>query len=137
MLISLLLFGTLVHAQTTVQGKVVDGNGLPIPGANVLLVGLAQGTVSDFDGNFTFNTNQQPPFEGYPMAVGHAQQGTQKTPKTLGFKKASEGSAGEPVSVADLRGQQRSYELPYTRVGWRLGMGRVRRCSYQDHRETA
>src|SRR5690606_40255123 len=73
MLISLLLFGTLVHAQTTVQGKVVDGNGLPIPGANVLLVGQAQGTVTDFDGNFTFNTNQQPPFDLRISSIGYSE----------------------------------------------------------------
>lgn len=73
MLISLLLFGVLAHAQTTVQGKVVDGNGLPIPGANVLLVGLPQGTVSDFDGNFTFNTDQQPPFELRISSIGYSE----------------------------------------------------------------
>ena len=55
-LVAVLLFGTL-GAQTTINGTVVDGDGLPILGANVLIVGTTEGTTSDFDGNFTLTTD--------------------------------------------------------------------------------
>src|SRR5690606_37054756 len=72
MFFSLLLFGMYGQAQTTVQGKVVDANGQPVPGANVVLVGKAEGTVTDFDGNFTFNTSQTPPFELRISSIGYS-----------------------------------------------------------------
>ncbi|MCX2680478.1 TonB-dependent receptor [Galbibacter sp. EGI 63066] len=54
-----LFFGLLqsAWAQTkTVTGMVVDQEGAPIPGANVLIKGTAQGTSTDFDGNYTINS---------------------------------------------------------------------------------
>ena len=36
LLASFLLFGFIAYSQTTVQGKVVDENGEPVPGANVV-----------------------------------------------------------------------------------------------------
>ena len=41
----------------TVKGKVVDANGEPIIGATIVEVGTANGTVTDFDGNFTLNVS--------------------------------------------------------------------------------
>lgn len=38
-----------------VKGKVVDANGEPIIGATVLEKGTTNGTVTDFDGNFTLS----------------------------------------------------------------------------------
>ena len=35
------------------KGKVVDENGLPLPGANVIIHGTHTGTVSDLDGEFS------------------------------------------------------------------------------------
>ena len=33
--------------------NVADENGNPVPSANIVIVGVAEGTVADFDGNFT------------------------------------------------------------------------------------
>ncbi len=46
-------------AQTHVRGTVVDENGEPIIGANIMVVGgkNTQGTISDMDGNFQINAN--------------------------------------------------------------------------------
>ncbi len=37
----------------TVNGKVVDANGEPIPGASIVVKGTTTGTITDMDGNFT------------------------------------------------------------------------------------
>ena len=39
-------------AQQTVTGSVTDQDGLPIPGATVVLKGTSTATSTDFDGNF-------------------------------------------------------------------------------------
>ncbi len=45
-----------VNAQTEISGNVKDDLG-PVPGANVIIAGTSEGTISDFDGNFTLTTN--------------------------------------------------------------------------------
>ena len=60
---SLLLFGLLlfftanINAQNkTITGTVTDGDlGGPLPGVTILVKGTAQGTSSDFDGNYTID----------------------------------------------------------------------------------
>ncbi len=50
----LLVTGMMAYAQMTVHGTVIDaGNDEPIIGASVLEVGTTNGTITDFDGNFT------------------------------------------------------------------------------------
>ena len=49
----LLLYSSAVLAQTTASGTIVDATGEPIIGASVLEVGTSNGTITDFDGNFT------------------------------------------------------------------------------------
>lgn len=41
------------------KGKVLDVNGEPIIGAAVKEVGTTNGTVTDFDGNFSFEADVQ------------------------------------------------------------------------------
>ncbi|MFC4220671.1 SusC/RagA family TonB-linked outer membrane protein [Flagellimonas marina] len=55
--ISFLLFQALLFAQNngTVSGTVTDGQGQPLPGASVILVGTTNGVQTDFDGNYTLN----------------------------------------------------------------------------------
>ena len=60
--LSLLLF-TLIHvnliSQTTVYGKVIDNQGIPIMGANVYLEGTYDGTATSENGLFSFETEEQ------------------------------------------------------------------------------
>ena len=52
-----LLFTTIAFSQSTIKGKVMDADmGAPLPGANVVEKGTTNGTVTDFDGNFTLTT---------------------------------------------------------------------------------
>lgn len=47
----------LLWAQTTVSGKITEAaTGSPIPFATVVFVGTTEGTISDFEGNFTAST---------------------------------------------------------------------------------
>ena len=57
----LVLLGTTIgFAQTQLSGIVTGADGVPIPGASVLVQGTNNGTTTDFDGNFTVSveTNQ-------------------------------------------------------------------------------
>lgn len=70
--IALLLSGFAGISQTTVDGKVVDQNNEPIPGANVVIVGKAIGATADFDGLFRLETTEAPPFQLKITSVGYS-----------------------------------------------------------------
>ncbi|MGY3791232.1 TonB-dependent receptor [Aquimarina sp. 433] len=58
--ITLLLcaFSTIVvFSQTEISGTVTDNAGVPLLGANITILDSNSGTVSDFDGKFSFSTN--------------------------------------------------------------------------------
>ena len=42
--------------EKTVSGTVTDEEGLPLPGVNVIIQGTESGTQTDFDGNFSIET---------------------------------------------------------------------------------
>jgi len=43
--------------EKTISGVITDQDGLPLPGASVVIKGTATGTQSDFDGNYTIQAN--------------------------------------------------------------------------------
>ena len=71
--LALILVGTIGFSQTTINGNVVDQNNEPIPGANIVIVGKAIGTVTDFDGNFTLQTSEAPPFQLRITSIGYSE----------------------------------------------------------------
>lgn len=69
-----LVFSVQVFAQAiTVKGVVKDSAGEPVIGANVVVVGTTNGTITDFDGNFTIKANKNARLEisfiGYKNTV--------------------------------------------------------------------
>ena len=48
-------FSTKAVAQTTVEGNVIDGDGLPLPGVTVMVEGTSIGTQTDFNGNYSID----------------------------------------------------------------------------------
>lgn len=70
--VALMMFAFLANSQTTISGKVVDENNEPIPGANVVIVGKAIGTTSDFDGLFKLETSEVPPFKIRISTLGYS-----------------------------------------------------------------
>ena len=59
MILMLLALGVqLLYAQQkTISGTVSDENGLPLPGATVLISGTSTGTSTDFDGKYQLTAN--------------------------------------------------------------------------------
>ena len=49
----------LNEPQNVVTGTVIDVNGLPLPGASILVKGTSNGTQTDFDGNFTIEVSNE------------------------------------------------------------------------------
>ncbi|MBO6247257.1 MAG: carboxypeptidase-like regulatory domain-containing protein, partial [Bacteroidales bacterium] len=58
-LLALLLLGVQAFAQTAVSGRVTDQSGEPLVGVNVLVKGTTNGTMTDYDGNWSLNNLKQ------------------------------------------------------------------------------
>ncbi|TYA70069.1 TonB-dependent receptor [Seonamhaeicola marinus] len=48
---------SFAFSQTDVSGTVKDASGVPVTGANILIVNSSSGATTDFDGNFSFSTS--------------------------------------------------------------------------------
>ena len=72
-LLSVFFCMAISFAQTQISGTVAGADGVPIPGATVLVQGTSNGTTSDFDGNFTIsievNQNLEVSYVGYASQV--------------------------------------------------------------------
>lgn len=55
--ITFILLQTQAFAQVTIEGKVLDEKGLPLPGANILFKGSYDGATSEKDGSYHFETD--------------------------------------------------------------------------------
>lgn len=110
-----LLLSVFSFGQTIVKGTITDGNGQPIPGANVIVVGTATGTVSDFDGNYILNYTQDPPFSIEVTSVGF-----QNVIKEVTLKNQTidivliEGTELDEVVISASRTPERIFESPVT-----------------------
>lgn len=112
----LAVFASLtMWSQTQVSGTVSDADGQPLPGANIVLDG-STGAVSDFDGNFTLSTDQQPPFTLTVSSVGFESTSVEFTSASGSLAiQLSEGSTQlDEIVVSASRFAQRIFESPVT-----------------------
>ena len=110
-----LLFGIVSFAQTTVTGTVNDESGMPLPGANVIVMGTSSGTISDFDGKFTLSVSQAPPFTVQISSVGFTSATEEVTANNQDLSiTLIEGSFLDEVVVTASRVPQRIFESPVT-----------------------
>jgi iron complex outermembrane receptor protein len=112
----LAVFASLtMWSQTQVSGTVSDADGQPLPGANIVLDG-STGAVSDFDGNFTLSTDQQPPFTITVSSVGFESTSVEFTSASGSLAiQLSEGSTQlDEIVVSASRFAQRIFESPVT-----------------------
>ncbi|TKD65330.1 TonB-dependent receptor domain-containing protein [Flavobacterium sp. ASW18X] len=109
-----MLIGGVVSAQTTVTGTVVDQNNEPVPGANIVVVGKAEGAVTDFDGNFTLNASINPPFQLKITSVGFTDATTQVTQNnqnlTITINESS--TLLDEIVISASRTPERIFESP-------------------------
>lgn len=111
----LLLFCGITYSQTTISGNVVDDSGLPVPGANVIVVGTSTGAVTDFDGNFTLKVNQEPPFSVQVSSVGFESVTQDVTSNNQVLKiTLKEGNILDEVVISASRTPERIFESPVT-----------------------
>lgn len=114
LLLCLMAIGFGLHAQTVVTGNVSDTNGDPVPGANIVVIGTTQGTVSDFDGNFNLETTAVPPFTLRITSIGYAETTAQVTAnnQTLTIVLSEAQTLLDEIVVSASRTPERLFESP-------------------------
>ncbi|WP_040246938.1 TonB-dependent receptor [Psychroserpens mesophilus] len=121
----------LSFSQTTVKGKVIDNNGQPLPGANIIVTGTTTGTISDYDGNYTLTVNQDPPFTIQISSVGFetVNQEVTTNPQTIDITLV-EGTSLDEVVISASRTPERVFESPVTIE--RFGLKEIKNTASAD-----
>ncbi len=110
-----MLFCVVSFAQTTIKGKIMDNTGLPLPGANIVVVGTSSGTVSDFDGNYTITVDREPPlsiritYTGFQEQIIEVTTNDQTVDVTM-----IEGNELDEIVISASRTPERIFESPVT-----------------------
>ena len=109
----------------------MDNNGLPIPGANIIVTGTSSGNATDFDGNFTLSTDSKPPFSVQASSVGFSTETMEVTTnnQTLNFI-LQEGSILDEVVISASRTPERIFESPVTVE--RFGLKEIKNTASAD-----
>lgn len=106
---------SLTFAQSTLKGTITDQDNLPLPGANIIVVGDTSGSVSDVDGKFTLTVSKQPPFTIEVSSIGFTTQQIQVTSLSdLSVKLVSEDTQLDEIVVSASRTPERVLESPVT-----------------------
>ncbi|AXG68510.1 TonB-dependent receptor SusC [Kordia sp. SMS9] len=104
-----------LFAQTNVSGKVVDGNNMPIPGVNIVVVGASTGTSTDFDGKFKLKVDQEPPFKITASSIGFQDATVEITKNNEDVTIVlNEGSELDEIVISASRTPERIRESPVT-----------------------
>ena len=121
----LIFFCGISYSQTKISGSVTDDSNQPIPGANIIIVGTSTGTVTDFDGNFSLTSNQNPPFNVRASSVGFETVTLQvdSNNQKLSFI-LKEGTSLDEVVISASRTPERIFESPVTVE--RLGLKEIK-----------
>ena len=95
-----------------VSGTVLDGDNLPLPGANVVVKGTTNGTQTDFDGNFVINAE-----EGDELVVNYIGFSTSNTTvgdsNTVAIKLEEDAAALDEVVVTGMGVQTERRAMGY------------------------
>lgn len=132
LLLALVLFGASGYAQTTINGNVVDQNGEPIPGANIVIVGKAIGTTTDFDGNFILQTSEEPPFQLSITSIGYTDglENITSNNQTLRVVLSEAQTFLDEVVISASRTPERIFESPVTVE--RMGIETIKNTASAD-----
>ena len=108
---ALLSFGLVFAQQKTVSGVITDDQGVPLPGATIVVLETAAGASSDFDGNYSIQVE-----EGQTLAFSFVGYSTQEL--TVGSNSNYNiilqlGNALDEVVVTSLGIKRQKRELTY------------------------
>ncbi len=111
-----LFFCGLTFAQNSISGTVTDNNNLPLPGANVSILGETSGTITDSDGKFLLNSSQKPPFTIEISSVGFTTQTVSITTNNqkVSIKLQEEETKLNEIVISASRTPERVLESPVT-----------------------
>ena len=120
-----------IYAQTTVKGNVSDESGLPLIGANVIVIGTTSGAVTDFDGNYSLKVDLNPPFSLKVTSVGFADSTLEVTAnnQTINFV-LKEGNILDEIVISASRTPERIFESPVTVE--RIGLKQIKNTASID-----
>tara|TARA_B110000438_G_scaffold296490_1_gene341279 strand:- start:38 stop:2971 length:2934 start_codon:yes stop_codon:yes gene_type:complete len=112
-LMAIMLFGN-VYSQSQISGSVTDLDGMEnIPGVNVIIDGTNFGTVTDFNGNFVLNTDQDAPFTLVISYVGYSAERVNVTSNNQNINVSlSAGQNLEEIIVSASKTPQKILEAP-------------------------
>ena len=124
-----LFFCSIIYAQNTVQGVVVESNNQPIIGANIKTTADSGGTVTDSDGKFVLDTNNTPPYEIEISSVGFVSQRIMVTSKKqqINVVLQEEQNMLNEIVVSASRTPERVFESPVTIE--RMGISEVKKTA--------
>ncbi len=126
-----MLFCVVSFAQTTVKGKIIDNSGLPLPGANIVVVGTSTGTVSDFDGNYSLTVEEELPFSIRISYTGFEDQTIEITTNNQTVDVTmEEGNELDEVVISASRTPERIFESPVTVE--RFGLKEIKNTASAD-----
>lgn len=130
--LALLLSGFIGLSQTTVNGKVVDQNNEPIPGANVVIAGKAIGTTADFDGLFKLETTEVPPFQLRITSIGYSEatETISQNGQTITVVLNEAQTFLDEVVISASRTPERVFESPVTVE--RMGVEAIKNTTSAD-----
>ncbi|MDO6515862.1 TonB-dependent receptor [Zobellia uliginosa] len=130
--LALLLATSFGFSQTTVNGKVVDQNSQPVPGANIVIEGKAIGTTTDFDGNFSLQTSEVPPFQLRITSIGYSDVTEEVTSnnQTLTIVIDESQTFLDEVVISASRTPERIFESPVTVE--RIGVSEIKNGTAAD-----
>ena len=104
--IVLLISGSHAYGQIAITGSVVDqGSGEPLAGVHIMIEGKVVGTISNLKGNFTLETNVEPPFKLLFSMIGFTTQGImiENSLSDLQIKLVEAAIYGEEIVVSASR----------------------------------
>jgi len=111
-LLTIMCFG--LSAQTTIRGVITDdATGEVLIGANVLVAGTAEGTITDFDGTFELNTSRALPVELEISYTGYTTRTMMATSGNVGNVNLIEGLLlTDEIVVSASRRREKIQEAP-------------------------
>ena len=92
--LTLAFVSTVMYAQTKISGTVIDASGETVIGATVMEKGTSNGTVTDFDGNFTLKVDA-----GKTLVISYIGYQTQELPAQDGMTVTLKDNAKELAEV--------------------------------------